>query len=223
MIKKLIWILLLFPAITFSQTIQSNPTGTTVVGDRRMSGNSVILEAKSTSKGFLPPRMTTVQRDSMTPIAGLTIFNTTLKVMQHYDGAFWLNENTVRDTFPIATFGGGSGAARDTSLFTTSAIYGSFYNDGTDTIVVTSLRIGLQGTTPSIVVDVIYGDTLNVVGNKLVGAGSTATDTTVGTSVTSFDRRKIPPGNWVWVKTPTVTTKPTYMSITIVGYKKRKV
>ena len=112
--------------------------------------------------------------------------------------------------------------ARDTAVFSTSSVYGSFYNDGTDTIIVTSMRIGLQGTSPSVVVDVIYNDTLNVTGTKLVTAGSTATNTAGGTSVTAFDQTKIPPGNWVWAKTPTVTTKPTYMSITIIGYRKRK-
>lgn len=37
---------------------------------------SAVLDASSTSKGFLPPRMTTVQRDAIaSPAAGLVIFN----------------------------------------------------------------------------------------------------------------------------------------------------
>lgn len=135
------------------------------------------------------------------------------------------NGNTITipvDTVALATFGGGSGATRDTAVFTTSAIYGSFYNDGTDTLVITSMRIGLQGTSPSVVATVIYNDTLNVTGTELVTSGTTATNTAGGTSVTSFNNTKIPPGNWVWAKTTTVTTKPTYMNITIIGYRKRK-
>lgn len=136
------------------------------------------------------------------------------------------NGNTITipfDTITIATFGGGSGATRDTSIFSTSAIYGSFYHDGNDTLIITEMQIGLQGTTPSVVATVIYNDSLNVTGTPLVTAGTTATNTAGGTNVTSFNNNKIPPGNWVWAKTTTVTTKPTYMSITIVGYRKRKV
>ena len=39
---------------------------------------SAMLEVNSASKGFLPPRMTTIQRDAIvSPAIGLTIFNTT--------------------------------------------------------------------------------------------------------------------------------------------------
>jgi len=167
--------------------------------------------------------MTSTQRNAIAvPATGLQIFNTDLGIMQHYDGTSWISEGVSKDTIALATFGGGSGVARDTAVFSTSAIYGSFYNDGTDTLVITSMRIGLQGTSPSVVATVIYNDTLNVTGMELVTSGTTATNTAGGTSVTSFNNTKIPPGNWVWAKTTTVTTKPTYMNITIIGYRKRK-
>lgn len=118
-------------------------------------------------------------------------------------------------------FGAGSGADADTTAFTTSAIYGSFYNDA-DTIVVTSMRGVLQGSSPNITYQVWYNDSLNVEagGTKLVTAGNALTNTTTGTNVTSFDVTKIPPGNWVWVKTGTVAVKPKYFSLTINGYRK---
>ena len=221
--KHIAFILLLVPGWMFAQSnTKSYQNTSVVVGAAKPTNSSVILEASSTTKGFVPPRMTTAQRNALTAIAGMQIYNTDLNVMQHYDGSSWVNEAVIRDTVALATFGGGSGATRDTAVFSTSAIYGSFYNDGTDTLVITSMRIGLQGTSPSVVVDVIYNDTLNVTGTKLVTAGSTATNTAGGTSVTSFNNTKIPPGNWVWAKTTTVTTKPTYMNITIIGYRKRK-
>jgi len=118
-------------------------------------------------------------------------------------------------------FGAGSGADGDTTAFTTSAIYGSFYNDA-DTIVVTSMRSVLQGTSPDVTYKVWYNDSLNVEAGAtaLVTAGNQVTNTTTGTNVTSFDVTKIPPGVWVWVKTSTVATKPKYFSLTLNGYRK---
>jgi len=54
--------------------------------------SSAILQADSTTKGFLPPRMTTVQRDAIvTPVAGLVVYNTTDNKHQGFDGSTWNN------------------------------------------------------------------------------------------------------------------------------------
>lgn len=54
--------------------------------------NSALLHLETTKKGFLPPRLTTIQRDSIqSPAAGLTIFNKTVKIMQYFNGECWLN------------------------------------------------------------------------------------------------------------------------------------
>jgi hypothetical protein len=129
-----------------------------------------------------------------------------------------------KDTIPMFVFGAGSGATGDTAAFSTSAIYGAFYNDFSDTIVVTSFRIGLQGTSPSINATIYFNDSLAVTAGatKIVNAGNTATNIYTGTSVTSLDNTKIPPGNWVWVQTGTVTTKPTFFILTLFGYKSRR-
>lgn len=51
---------------------------------------SAVLELTSTTRGFLPPRMTTLQRTSITsPAPGLTIFNTSLKCLEIYNGLHW--------------------------------------------------------------------------------------------------------------------------------------
>jgi hypothetical protein len=48
------------------------------------------LEISSTTQGFLPPRMTTVQRDAITSVpAGLTIYNTTTNKLNFYNGSAW--------------------------------------------------------------------------------------------------------------------------------------
>ena len=51
---------------------------------------SSLLDLTSTTKGFLPPRMTTTQRDAIsTPVAGLMIFNTSFNRIEFYDGTIW--------------------------------------------------------------------------------------------------------------------------------------
>lgn len=55
------------------------------VGSQTAISASAVLEAVSTTKGFLPPRMTEVQRDAIaTPAAGLLIYNTTTNKLNVY-------------------------------------------------------------------------------------------------------------------------------------------
>lgn len=52
--------------------------------------NSAKLDITSTTQGFLPPRMTTAQRDSISSPAGwLVIYNTTTKVLNFYNWTTW--------------------------------------------------------------------------------------------------------------------------------------
>lgn len=51
---------------------------------------SALLEISSTSKGFLPPRMNTSQRNAITsPATGLTIYNTSSNAYEVYNGSAW--------------------------------------------------------------------------------------------------------------------------------------
>jgi hypothetical protein len=52
--------------------------------------SSAALAVTSTTQGFLPPRMTTAQRDLIaTPAAGLIIYNTSTNKHQGYNGTTW--------------------------------------------------------------------------------------------------------------------------------------
>lgn len=52
--------------------------------------SKAILDISSTDKGFLPPRMTSTQREAITsPPAGLIIFNTTDSIHEGYTGTTW--------------------------------------------------------------------------------------------------------------------------------------
>ena len=51
---------------------------------------SAIFELQSTSKGFLPPRMTTAQKNAIgTPAAGLVVYDSSLNKLCVYTGAAW--------------------------------------------------------------------------------------------------------------------------------------
>ena len=134
-------------------------------------------------------------------------------------------ENILQfDTIPLAAFGAGSGAASDTAAFTTSAVYGSFYNAGNDTLIITQMRAGVLGTSPSITTEVYWNDSLNITAGAtiLVTGGTSVTGTIGATNVTSFTNSKIPPNVWVFVRTSAVATKPTYFTLTLLGYRKRQ-
>jgi hypothetical protein len=133
------------------------------------------------------------------------------------------NKISRTDTVPLAVFGAGSGAAGDTAAFTTSALYGSFYNAGNDTLIITQMRAGVLGTSPSITTEVYWNDSLNITAGAtiLVSGGTSVTGTIGATNVTSFTNNKIPPNVWVFVRTSAVATKPTYFTLTLLGYKKR--
>lgn len=62
------------------------------VGAATTQNASAVLDVESTTRGFLPPRMTTAQRDLIaTPAAGLIIYNTSTNTHQGYNGTTWNN------------------------------------------------------------------------------------------------------------------------------------
>lgn len=65
---------------------------------------SAQLDVSSTTKGFLPPRMDSTQRNAIvSPATGLTIYNTSINAFQCYNGTAWYS--TVH--YIGESFGGG--------------------------------------------------------------------------------------------------------------------
>jgi hypothetical protein len=57
---------------------------------------SAIIEGRSTTKGFLPPRMTTTQKNAITtPATGLVLYDTTLNKLAVYTGSAWETVTSV--------------------------------------------------------------------------------------------------------------------------------
>jgi hypothetical protein len=72
----------------------ANIGGVKIGGDNTtiVHENSAILNVESTTKGFLPPRMTTTQKNAIgSPAAGLQVYDTTLNQMSYYNGTTWIN------------------------------------------------------------------------------------------------------------------------------------
>ena len=66
-----------------------NSSGNLGIGTNAPSASS-ILDLTSTTKGFLPPRMTTTQKNAITsPATGLVVYDTTLNKLSVYTGAGW--------------------------------------------------------------------------------------------------------------------------------------
>jgi hypothetical protein len=95
----------------FSQNVSINSSG-------NMPDTSAMLDVSSTTKGFLMPRMTTVERDAITlPATGLTIFNTTAVAYQ---------VNTGTPLIPVwSTLYSGPGSVSLDSVATANGFAGS--------------------------------------------------------------------------------------------------
>jgi hypothetical protein len=60
-----------------------------VAGSRNASAR---LQIDDTTRGFLPPRMTTTQKNAISsPATGLQVYDTTLNQMSYYNGTTWTN------------------------------------------------------------------------------------------------------------------------------------
>ena len=72
---------------------------------------SAKLEVASTTQGFLPPRLTTTQRDAITsPAEGLTIYNTTANCLQWWNGTLWYDGCGNNSQYPSGSVFCASGA-----------------------------------------------------------------------------------------------------------------
>jgi hypothetical protein len=67
--------------------IQAN--GSTLIGAQTYAAASALVELRTTTQGFLPPRMTTTQKNAIaTPANGLVVFDTTLNKLCVYTTAW---------------------------------------------------------------------------------------------------------------------------------------
>jgi len=78
---------MLFATGGVTERMRIDSTGNVGIGTTNPSAK---LDITSTTGGFLPPRMTTTQRNAISsPATGLVIYNTTDNVLNFYNGTSW--------------------------------------------------------------------------------------------------------------------------------------
>jgi len=116
--------------IVFFFAIASSLSAQVVVSDGTPATihDSAVFELQSTSKGFLAPKMTTAEREAISPLtAGLLVFDITLNKFYVYSGTAWVTSasNWLGSTSRIkllpndfvGTLGGGKGDKTTLSLY----------------------------------------------------------------------------------------------------------
>jgi len=79
-----------FSNIVYGANYYRQSNGSTTIGGGNAADSSSVLDVRSTTKGFLPPRMTTTERDAISsPASGLMVYNTTTNKAQCYNGTAW--------------------------------------------------------------------------------------------------------------------------------------
>jgi hypothetical protein len=87
--KKHLYFLIIFLCPLFVNTLNSQVLVSNTTG---VPDSTAMLEVKSTTKGFLPPRVTEAQRDAIiNPTAGLIIYCSDCLEMQMYNDTAWTN------------------------------------------------------------------------------------------------------------------------------------
>ncbi|HLO43642.1 MAG TPA: hypothetical protein VK175_04860 [Leadbetterella sp.] len=85
-----------------------SPSGVVIsnAGGTDIPNSASILDIRSTNKGVLIPRMTTIERDAIVlPIAGLMIYNSSTNRFNFWNGSSWLVLNSEALTLPFVGTG----------------------------------------------------------------------------------------------------------------------
>lgn len=158
--KKLLILLAIFTTFaTMAQSVGINADGST-------ADASAMLDVSSTTKGFLPPRMTTTERNAIgTPATGLVIFNTTTNGLEFKSSTEWTSLTT--GTITASGLAVSGDVAVNTNKFTVTAANGN-------TAVAGTLAVTGESTLNSLTLN----GTLTVGGSSLSFASYTSTGTT---------------------------------------------
>ena len=94
------------------------------------SAASAVLEVSSTTQGFLPPVMTTTQKNAIaTPASGLIVYDTTLNALNFYNGTSWSSGGGSGMVYPGAGIALSTGSAWGTSITDNSADWNTAYTN----------------------------------------------------------------------------------------------
>lgn len=134
------------------------------------------LEISSTNGALLLPRLTTTQRDALTPVAGMEIWNTTDVEIQAYNGTSWVGAGGGGPFLPLAG-GALTGPVTSTSTWNNLDIQSIAstkltYNSDNNTVLGLGVFSGTAPTNPPIDNVIIGNDILDNYGDILFNKDS---------------------------------------------------
>jgi hypothetical protein len=166
---------------------------------------SSILDLTSTTKGFLPPRMTTVQKNAIaTPAEGLVVYDTTLSTLFQYNNSNWIKltsgiHTNIKPTSGNSTTTNINGSASTTSATSLNRIHLLPYVPA-QTITSNFLNINVTaGVATAVARILIYSDLNGVPNTKLYESATLDCSTTSQKSVTTAFTFKA--GTTYWIGT----------------------
>ena len=157
---------------------------------------SAQLEVNSTTKGFLPPRMTSTQRNAISsPAQGLMVYQTDATAgLYYYTGSAWIYIiNATSDVLPVANGGTGATSAGDARANLGATTVGSNLFTLTNPSAISFPRINADNTVSALdastfrsAIGAGTSSTVGTVTSVALSAGTSGTDVSVnGSPVTS--------------------------------------
>ena len=121
-------------AIGYSAATATPTNGLSVAGTVNIGTNTSVttaaLQVSSTTQGFLPPVMTTTQKNAIaTPASGLIVYDTTLNALNFYNGTSWSSGGGGGMVYPAAGIALSTGSAWGTSITNNSADWNTAYTN----------------------------------------------------------------------------------------------
>jgi len=147
---------LLFPVLFAAFVI--NAQNVAINNDGSSATASAMLDVKSTTKGFMMPRVTSAQRTSIaSPALGLLVFDTDTKTIWAYNGASWSN----------LTSAGGGGSL--------TLPFNQTVNEAGTAFKITNTSGAIQGISSNISTAALSGSNNSTGGIGVIGSSSAAT------------------------------------------------
>ena len=150
---------------------------------------SSILELNANNRGFLPPRLTTVQRNAIaSPAEGLVIYNLTVHCLEYFDGTAW---QTLCGTAAIPPCSFTQSLVLDTVRVLQAA-------SGTESVVL-AIVSGSPGNMTTAISGMPAGVTIGSISNNPTAIGATQV-VTINVAITTV------PGNYTLTATTTTAS-----------------
>lgn len=139
--------------------------GGMTVGSQDTPATDSSMDLTADDKAFLVNRLSTAQRDALTPLEGMEIFNTDTKLKEVYTGTSWMNSVASGDV-------NGPTGALDNEVVRFDSTTGKLIKNGSDVFITNAGDLGVGTATPDEKVDVVSSDSDGArVQTKATGTG----------------------------------------------------